>query len=381
MKFLPLIWSGIWRKPGRTVLIFLQVCVAFALFGVLQGLKTGVEQLISQTRADVLLVHGSLALFDPLPLSLVERIKSVPGVKVVSPVELFGATYQSPDQKLGVVAVRPVEGWLSAFSFTIAPEYEAAFRRLRTATIIRDVVARKYGWKIGDHIPLLSKTAQKTGSTDWAFDVVGTYADSDLGGAGDTLLINYDYFDEARLENKGTVKHFKVAIADPAMAATVADEIDRRFANSANETRTESMRELAQSQLQSIGDLNFLIRSIVGAVLVALLFATASMMMQSIRERLPELGVLKTLGFTDTAVFLFILVEALTIFTAAAACGLGLALTVFPLASKIVPGLSMPLVVVAAGLACAVVAAAVSATVPAISAARSNIVAALAGRR
>jgi putative ABC transport system permease protein len=380
LKFLPLIWSGIWRKPGRTVLIFLQVCVAFALFGVLQGLKSGVEQLISQTRADVLLVHGNLALFDPLPLALLERIKSVPGVVVVAPVELFGALYQSPDHKLGVVAVRPVEGWLSAFSFTIAPEYVAAFRRLRTAAIIRDGVAKKYGWKIGDHIPLLSKTAQKTGSTDWAFDVVGIYADSDLGGGGDTLLINYDYFDEARLENKGTVKHFKVAIADPAMAAGVADEIDRRFANSANETRTESMRELAQSQLQSIGDLNFLIRSIVGAVLVALLFATATMMMQSIRERLPELGVLKTLGFTDAAVFLFILAEARTIFTAAAACGLALALTVFPLASTIVPGLSMPRVVVAAGLACAVLAAIVSAAVPAIFAARSNIVAALAGR-
>jgi putative ABC transport system permease protein len=380
MKFLPLIWSGIWRKPGRTVLIFLQVCVAFALFGVLQGLKTGVEQLIGQTRADVLLVHGSLALFDPLPLSLLERIKSVPGVKVVAPVELFGATYQSPDQKLGVVAVRPVEGWLSAFSYTIAPEYVAAFRRSRTATIIRDRVAKKYGWKIGDHIPLLSKTAQKNGSTDWGFDVVGTYDDSDLGGGGDTLLINYDYFDEARLENKGTVKHFKVAIADPAMAATVADEIDRRFANSANETRTESMRELAQSQLQSIGDLNFLIRSIVAAVFVALLFSTATMMMQSIRERLPELGVLKTLGYTDTTLFLFILAEALTIFIAAAASGLGLALTVFPLASKIVPGLSMPLIVVAVGLVYAGLAAALSAAVPAIFAARSNIVAALAGR-
>jgi putative ABC transport system permease protein len=380
MKFLPLIWSGIWRKPGRSVLIFLQVCVAFALFGVLQGLKTGVEQLIAQTRADVLLVHGSLALFDPLPLALLERIKSVPGVKVVVPVELFGAIYQTPDQKLGVVAVRPGEGWVSAFSYTIAPEYDSAFRRMRTAAIIREGVAKKYGWKIGDHIPLKSKTVQKSGSTDWAFDVVGTYTDSDLGGGGDTLLINYDYFDEARLADQGTVKHFKVTVTDPAQAVTVTDEIDRRFANSANETRTESMRELAQSQMQSIGDLNFLIRSIVGAVLVALLFATATMMMQSTRERMPELGVLKTLGFTDVTVFLCILAEAMAIFIPAAASGLGLAVLVFPMAAKIVPGLSMPLIVVAVGLACAVLAAAISAAVPAVLAARSNIAAALAGR-
>jgi putative ABC transport system permease protein len=380
MKFLPLIWSGIWRKPGRSVLIFLQVCVAFALFGVLQGLKTGIDQLIGQTRADVLLVHGNLALFDPLPLALLERIKSIPGVEVVVPVELFVATYQTPDQKVGVVAVRPDGDWVAAFTFTIAPEYVAAFRRTRTAAIILEGLAKKYGWKVGDHIPLKSNTAQKTGSTDWAFDVVGTYTDSDLGGGGNTLLIHYDYFDEARLADKGTVKHFKVKVADPALAVTVIDEIDRRFANSASETLTESMRELAQSQLQSIGDLNFLIRSIVGAVLVALLFATATMMMQSTRERMPELGVLKTLGFTDVAVFLCILAEAMAVFIPAAACGLGLAVLVFPMAAKILPGLSMPLIVVAVGLACAVLAAAISAAVPAVLAARSNIAAALAGR-
>jgi putative ABC transport system permease protein len=380
MKFIPLIWSGIWRKPGRAVLIYFQVCVAFALFGVLQGLQTGVEHLIAQTRADVLLVHGNLALFDPLPLALLERIKAVPGVKVVVPVELFGATYQNPTQQLGVVAVRPEEGWLSAFTFSIAPEYVATFRRLRTAAIIRDGLAKKYGWKVGDHIPLKSQTQQQNGSADWAFDVVGTYADSDLGGGSDTLLINYDYFDAARLSNKGTVKHFKVAISDPALATTVIDEIDRLFANSASATETQSMRELAQSQMQSIGDLNLLIRSIVGAVFVALLFSTATMLMQSTRERVPELGVLKTLGFTDAAVFSCILAEALAIFVAGAASGLGAAVLAFPLAAQIVPGLSMPAIVVATGLAFAVLAAGISAAVPALFAARATIAAALANR-
>src|SRR5271155_1528607 len=346
MKFLPLIWSGIWRKPGRTVLIFLQVSVAFALFGVLQGLKTGVEHLIGKARADVLIVHGSLSLIDPLPLSLLESIKSVPGVKVVIPVELFGAIYQNPTQKVRVVAIGPDEGWLSAFTFTIAPEYAAALRKIRTGTIIKEELAKKYGWKIGDHIPLKSTIVQVDGSTNWAFDVVGTYTDADLGGGNDNILINYFYFDEARVAGRGTVAHFNVAASDPKLAVTVADEIDRRFANSANETRTESLRELAQSQMQSIGDLNFLIRAIVSAVLVALLFSTATMMMQSIRERTPELAVLKTLGFTNRTVFLFILIEALAVFIAAAACGLALAVLVFPLASQIVRGLSMPLAVV-----------------------------------
>ena len=380
VRFLPLIWSGIWRKPGRAILIFLQVCVAFALFGVLQGLKTGVEQLVRAARADVLLVHGSLSLIDSLPLSLLEQIKSVRGVEAVVPVELSGGIYQNPSQKLGIVAIRPDAGWLAAFTFTIAPEYAEALRRTRTGAIVMETLLKRYGWKIGDHIPLKSTTVQTNGSTDWAFDVVGTYTDSDVGGGRDNILINYAYFDEARAAGRGTVKHFNVAVSDPKLAVTVADEIDRRFANSSNETRTESLRELAQLNLQSIGDLNFLIRAIVSAVLVALLFATATMMMQSIRERTPELAVLKTLGFSNRAVFLCILAEALGVFIAAAACGLALAMLVFPLASRIVPGLSMPAIVVEVGVAFAVLAAAISASVPALSAARLNIATALASR-
>jgi putative ABC transport system permease protein len=380
MRFLPLIWSGIWRKPGRTVLLFLQVSVVFALFGVLQGLKTGIEHAVAATRADLLLVHSRLSLGDSIPLAMLGQIKSVPGVTFVDPVELFTATYQNPEQRLGVVAIRTDPGWLSAFTFTVAPAFDAAFHKTRTGALVRPETAKKYGWKIGDHIPLMSATAQLNGSTDWAFDLVGTFTDSDLGAGGDVIMINYDYFDAARLAAKGTVKHFNVALADPRRAAAVADEIDGRFANSANETQTESLRELGQSELQAIGDLNFLIRAIVGAAVVALLFATAAMMMQSIRERTPELAVLKTLGFTDRAVFLLILAEAIAVCVAAAAFGLGLATLAFPFAARILPGISLPFVVVEVGLACAVLVALISAALPAALAARLRIVAALAER-
>jgi putative ABC transport system permease protein len=380
MRFLPLIWSGIWRKPGRTVLVFLQVSVVFALFGVLQGLKTGMEHAVAATRADLLLVHSRLSLGDSIPLAMLERIKSVPGVTFVDPVELFTATYQNPGQRLGVVAIRTDPGWLSAFTFTLAPEVDAAFHNTRAGAVVRPETAKKYGWKVGDRIPLKSLTAQSSGSTDWTFDLVGTFTDSDLGAGGDVIMINYDYFDEARLTAKGTVKHFNVALADPRLAATAADEIDRLFANSSNETQTESLRELGQSELQAIGDLNFLVRAIVGAAVVALLFATAAMMMQSIRERTPELAVLKTLGFTDRAVFFLILTEAIAVCVAAAAFGLALAALVFPYAAKILPGISLPGVVVEVGLAFAVLVALMSAAVPAALAARLQIVAALSER-
>jgi len=380
VKYLPLIWSGIWRKPGRTVLIFLQVSVAFALFGVLQGMKTGVEHVVGQTRADLLLVHGNLSIIDPLPLGLQKQIESIAGVKFVAPVELFLGTYQNPSEKIGIVGVRPDDGWLTAFTYKIRPEYAAAFKANRTGTLVRAELAAKYGWKIGDRIPLKTTAAKTNGSTDWTFDIVGMYDDDDVGGGNRVILVNFDYYDQGRLVGKGTVSHFNVSVNDPRQAVAVADAIDRRFANSSNETKTESLRELAQSQVQSIGDLNFLIRAIVAAVLVALLFATATMMMQSIRERTPELAVLKTLGFTDRAVFSFILIESAVIFVAAAVFGLLLAWITFPLAARFVPGLSMPWEVVAVGLGCAALVALISASVPALQAARLNIVNALASR-
>jgi putative ABC transport system permease protein len=381
MRYLPLIWSGIWRKPGRTILIFLQVSVAFALFGMLQGLKTGVEHLIAEARADLLIVHSRVGLFaSSLPLGMLEQIKSLPGVKVIDPVELFGGTYQKPTQRVGIVAVRPDEDWTSAFTFLIAPEYLDAFRKIRTGALARVELAKKYGWKVGDRVPLLTNMAQLSGSKDWTFDIVGTFTDKDIGGGNDNILINFAYLDEARLVGKGTVQHFNVAVSDPTLAVTVADEIDRRFANSSNETRTESLRELAQSNMQAIGDLNFLIRAIVGAVFVALLFATATMMMQSIRERTPELAVLKTVGFTDGSVFTLVLIEALVVCVAAAALGLALATQVFPFAARIVHGLSMPWVIVVLGLACAVLVALISAAVPAVLAARLKVATALANR-
>jgi putative ABC transport system permease protein len=232
VRFLPLIWFGIWRKPGRSVLIFLQVSVAFGLFGVLQGMKTGVDRLIQQARADLLLVHGSLSIVDPLPLGLLERIQSVPGVKTVVPVELSGGIFRKPTQQIGIVAIRPEAGWLSAFTYTVAPEQAAAFASTRTGTLARKSAADKYGWKIGDRIPLITNTAQRDGSTNWSFEMVGTYTDTDVAGGSDVILIQYDYFDQARLLGTGTVSHFNAAIVDPRQASSVADAIDRRFANS-----------------------------------------------------------------------------------------------------------------------------------------------------
>ncbi len=191
---------------------------------------------------------------------------------------------------------------------------------------------------------------------------------------------NYHYLDDARAINKGTVRNFYAVAADPKRAGALSETIDAAFANSSVETRTASFRENAQQQMRSIGDLNFAIRSILSAVLVALLFSTSTMMMQTIRERTPELAVLKSLGFTDRAVFLMVLAEALVTCVAAALIGLALAMGVFPYASKFMAGLAMPTVVIASGVIGAVFVALISAAVPAFRAARLQVVDALAGR-
>jgi putative ABC transport system permease protein len=381
MKYLPLIWSGIWRKRGRTIFILLQVSVAFALFGVLQGMKTGVELAIAKTRADLLMVFPDAFGEPPLPRAYLDKIQPIPGVKSVTFADGILGNYQKPDQVVFVLGIDPTDLWLTLLPeiFAILPADLQALRSNRSGVLVTTDIAKKYGWKVGDRIPLTSPTLRRDGTGNWAFDVVGTFVSHEPGG-GSFIVGNYTFLDEARVANKGTVRNFYVVTSDPAQAATVAETIDRTFANAPSETSTATLRENAQQGMQSIGDLNFLIRSVVGAVFAALLFSIATMMMQGIRERTPELGVLKTLGFTDRAVFLLIVAEAVVVCLSGAFIGLALATLAFPYTAKWIPGLTMPLVVIEVAIVAASVVALVSAALPAVRAARLRVVDALADR-
>ncbi len=381
VKFLPLVWSGLWRKPVRTALIFLQVTVAFALFGVLQGMKTGVEEAVAKVRADVLFVGPSVQGAARLPLAYVQRLKSIPGVQTVSFADILVGTYQKPNQVVGVLAIEPTDIWSTLVPdlFQVLPKDLEALRKTRTGALITADTGKKYGWHVGQRIALTSNTLQSNGSGTWPFDIVGMVTDHEIGEGG-LIVANYAYLDEARAQDKGTVRNFYVVVSDPKQAEAVSDTIDRAFANSSAGTSTHSFRDGAQQEMQSIGDVNFAIRAIVSAVLVALLFSISTMMMQSIRERTPELAVLKTLGFGDRTVFVLVAAESLLVCIAAALAGLGLAWFAFPLAAKYVAGLSMPLVVVELGVVGAVLVGLISVSLPGYRAARLNIVDALAGR-
>lgn len=381
MKYLPLIWSGIWRKPARTALVLLQVAVAFALFGVLQGMKSGVDRSIANTRADVLFIGAAESGGAALPISYLSRLQAIPGMKDVSYADGFLGTYQRPTEFVFALAIPANKLWLTLVPeiFEILPKDLEALEKTRNGALMTADIGKKYGWHVGDRIPLTSATLQTNGSGTWTFQIVGLVSDHEPGEGG-LIVINYDYLDEARALNKGTVRNFYAVISDPKRAAEVSDTVDNAFANSSNETKTASFRENAQQQMRSIGDLNFLIRAVTATVLVALLFSVTTIMMQTIRERTPELAVLKTLGFTDRTIFLMVVGESLLVCIAAALLGLALATGVFPYTAKFVPGLSMPLSVVGAGLVGAIIVALFTAAPPAARAARLQVVDALAGR-
>jgi putative ABC transport system permease protein len=381
MKYFPLIWAGLWRKRARTIFTMLSIVIAFLLFGLIQGINQGFNTVASNLNVDRLYVSAKTSMTDGLPISQLNRIKSVPGVRAVSMWTYFGGYYQNAQNALPAFATDADALFAVYREMKVKPEYLEAMRKTRTGALISEQLAKKYNWKIGDHIPVgTSIWTNKDGSNTWYFDIVGTFDPSSFGGGFPSFYLNYSYFDEASAFGNGVVHYYLVGIKDPHQATQISSAIDRLFENSANETRTQTESALAQMQLKQIGDINFIANAIVGAVLFTLLFLTANTMMQSVRERTSELAVLKTLGFSDNKVVALVLVEALLLCLFAAFVGLGLASTVFPALRPIFGNFSMPMMVVMMGVGMAVALAFISGFPPAWRARQLNIVDALAGR-
>jgi putative ABC transport system permease protein len=380
VKFLPLIWAGVWRRPGRAILTLLSIVTAFLLFGLLQGFASGLNQAGSLTHADVLLTFSRVSQVEPLPVSQAAQIRTVPGVAAVTPVVLFTGTYRTVLQIVPAFAV-DIDQLAAADPTLITPSQATAMRGHRAGALLSPMLASRYGWKAGDTVPVRSLMwSNRDGTQTWPLDVVGVH-----GGAKDDIftnisLVNYDYVDQGRTSAQGTASLFVLRVADPNHANQIASAVDRLFANSPHETKTATQRQLAQDQLKQIGDIGLVVNEIVAAAFFALLFSVGSVMMQSVRERTPELAVLKTLGFTDGGVMGLVLAEAITLCLLAAAIGLGLAYITFP-AIRAATGFGIrggP--VMGVGFLIALGLALIVGLPPAIRGMRLSIVDALAGR-
>lgn len=382
MKYFPLIWATLWRKRTRTIFTLLSIVVAFLLFGMLQGVNSAFNSTVERANVNRLIVTSKISFTESLPYAYQAQIETVPGVSGVAHQSWFGAYYQDPKNFVFSYPVEPERFFAIVPEFKLPKDQLDALVRTRTGAIIGDELAKKYGWKIGDRIPLHSTiwTKSSDGSSDWDFDIVGIYTDPDDPTRANQLFFNYSYFDEGRAFGKGKVGWYVVQVKDPRQSAQVASQIDKLFANSTDETETKTEKEFQQSFLKQIGDINFIVTRILFAVFFALLFATGSTLMQSVRERVPELAVLKTLGFSDSGVLALVLAESTLLCVLAALLGLAVAAGVFPGLKNYVGVVKLPGKVVVEGLIVALLLALATGLPPAWRAKRLNIVDALAGR-
>jgi putative ABC transport system permease protein len=382
VKYLPLVWAGIWRKRGRTILILAQVVIAFTLFGVLQGLNTAIKQVVNSTHADRLYVGSRLRFGTPLPISMLARLEATPGVTGTSYRFSFGGSYQRATQNVPIAAT-DIKSFLSMYpelQTTEPAQVVQDLARTQDGALVGAVTMTKYGWKIGERITLQSPLPRKNGSRDWTFQIVGSYQNKELPDQAILILTNYRYINESQAGQPNTISFAIVRIADPSQAAQVEQAIDRQFANSLNETLTQSEQELVQSQVENLGDLDVAVHRITAATFFVLLFATGALMMQSIRERTPELAVLKTVGYSSPLVMTLILAETLMLCVTGAALGLWIASRLLPLASSFTGLGSIPAIVIETGLACAVILALAAGSIPAWRGLRLRAVDALANR-
>ena len=388
MKYLPLVWATLWRRKVRTLFTLLSIVIAFLLFGMLEtvdyafahpgGGVAGADKLITVNKYSITL---------PLPFADVQEVRAVPGVADVTWITWFGGYFQ---ESKNFVFALPIDT-ASYFNvhdneFVVTDEAMAAFRNTRSGALVNVALMKKFGWKVGDRIPLHSAiwTQKPSGSLDWTFDIVGTFDAKDPAQStqmASNLLFHYELFDEGRSFGKGQVGWLEERIADPARAGELSQRIDALFANSSNETKTQPAKEFTMTFIKQFGDVGFVLRAILGAVFFTLLFLTGNTMMQSVRERIPELAVLKTLGFSDARVLSLVIAESLLLCVLAAVIGLGLSYATLPVIKQGLPGVELSPRALAPGIAVAVLLAIVVGAPPALRAMRLNIVDALAGRR
>jgi putative ABC transport system permease protein len=388
MRYGPLVWAGLFRKRTRTVLTLLSILVAFLLLGFLQAVKIAFEAGADTADAKRLLTTARYSIIEPLPMAYLRRIEQVPGVVGAASADWFGAKYQNESNAFPVFAVDPAR-YLDMYpEFTIGSEQRQAFIGTRTGAVAGRRLAERFGWKLGQRLPISSEIHPKAdGSLSWEFDLVGILDAEDpaVRGNTDMVLINVAYFDEARQFGKGKTGWYIVRVADPTEARAIAGRIDGLFANSPDETRTQPEKEFAIGFAKQIGDMGALVTRILGAVFFALLILTGNTMAQSIRERIPELAILKTIGFSDGRVTALVLAEAVLLLVLGAGLGMASATALLPAVNTTTGGRFPPLFVSAgtwvSAAAVALVLALAIGLPPAWRVRRLRIVDALAGRR
>jgi len=386
MKYFSLIWAQLFRSRTRTLFTLLSIVTAFLLFGMLDSVRVAFSNGGSSVAgANRLIVASRLSITQSLPIRLEPQIRQVEGVRDLTYGMWFGGIYQDPKNFFPNFSVAP--NYFDIYSeLEVAPEQIEAFRSTRTGAIVGESLAKQFNWKIGDTIPLQATIFPRNGSNDWPLQLVGTFRSKDRAVAGNEerqLMMNWKYFDESNDYIKNQVSWYTVTLDNPDHASRVAQAIDAISANSDHETKSQTESAFQQAFIKQFADIGMIVTSIMGAVFFTLLLLTGNTMAQAVRERIPELATLKTLGFTDGTMLMLVMVEAVLLVGLGGVIGLGLAALALPLMAPQTMGLLPPQVpsqTWIVGALLIVVIGLVVGVLPALRAKRLKIVDALAGR-
>jgi putative ABC transport system permease protein len=330
MKYWTIVYAGLTRKKWRTVLTISSIAIAFLLFGLLRSVAVAFTEEVDLAGDDRLVVMSKLSFIEPLPFSYWQRLKSIEGVKQVAHREWFGGTYQDRSNFFPKWPVPPKE-YFEVYSDLIISEKEKNdFINTRTGMVVGQRLAERFNWKIGDKIPIMGDIyPKKDGEMLWTFDLVGIFSNPDNLNDEDQAFLNYYYFDEARSFGEGTIGNFVVQVDDKSDNERIAKQIDTMFANSSDETKTGTEASFSKMFASQIGDVGFIMNSILSAVFFTILLVTGNTMSQAIRERTSELAVFKTIGYLDSTILLLVLAESAILCLLGAIIGIGLALFLF----------------------------------------------------
>jgi putative ABC transport system permease protein len=325
MRFLPLLWSNLMRRKVRTICTALSIFIAFLLFGALLSIRAGFARGVDLTGADRLVVSQKNAFNQPMPLAYRDRLAAIPGVAAVTHVSWFPGVYQDARNDFPILAV-DTDGWFEMYGdlWTVLSEDLARWKANRMGAIVGQDLADRFGWSIGDRIPLTGTMWPKRDGGGWEFTVDGIYHAGPAAGRNaslDLMILQYAYFNEARTVGQDFVDSYRVRVADARSSNEIAQQIDASFANSAFETTTSTENAFVRTIAEQIGDVGAIVTAILGPVLFTILLVCGNTMAQAVRERTNEVAVLETLGFTRERVLGLVLIESLILPLAAGGLG------------------------------------------------------------
>lgn len=377
-----LILANLFSRKLRAILMLVAIFFAFLIFGVLAGVQNGFNNIGGAAGENRLVTINKINFTQPLPISYVERVRATEGVARASYANWFGGYFQEGKNQIVTFAIDP-ESYLDIYAtdYKLTPEERAAFLADRSSVLIGRKLAERWGWKLGDRIPLSSNifTNKNTGKQTWELTVAGIMEPAQENADTSVAFFHHSNFNESVTFGRDTAGWIIIETADKKLNTDVSKRIDAMFANSAAETATDTEKAFNQAFVGQLGNITLIVTLVVGAAFATILMIVGNTMVMAVRERTKEIGVMKTLGFPSGRIFKMVLGESLLLSLLGGLPALGTAAVLLELmrAAVGIPGLALTFNYAVLGVAIMLALGLLTGIIPAWNALRLNIVTAL----